>query len=72
MLRSGMFSAIAFTIGAIFKILHYPGAGVLLVLAITSVSFVFLPIFFLVKTKEVKEKKEVAQEEKKESELIQS
>lgn len=58
MLRSGMFSAIAFTIGAIFKIMHYPGAGMMLVLAITCVSFVFLPIFFLVKTKEVKEKKE--------------
>ena len=58
MLRSGMFSAIAFTIGAMFKIMHWPGAGMMLVLAITSVSFVFLPIFFLVKKKEVKEKKE--------------
>ena len=58
MLRSGMFSAVAFTIGAIFKIMHWPGAGMMLVLAITSVSFVFLPIFFLVKKKEVKEKKE--------------
>ncbi len=57
MLRSGMFSAVAFTIGAIFKIMHWPGAGMMLVLAITAVSFVFLPIFFLVKTKEVKEKK---------------
>ncbi len=58
MLRSGIFSAVAFTIGALFKIMHWPGASMLLVLAITSVSFVFLPIFFLVKTKEVKEKKE--------------
>ena len=58
MLRSGMFSAAAFTIGAIFKIMHWPGASMMLVLAITAVSFVFLPIFFLVKKKEVKEKKE--------------
>ncbi len=58
MLRSGMFSAVAFTIGAIFKIMHWPGAAMMVVLAIASVSFVFLPIFFLVKTKEVKEKKE--------------
>ena len=58
MLRSGMFSAAAFTIGAILKIMHWPGASMMLVLAITAVSFVFLPIFFLVKTKEVKEKKE--------------
>ena len=58
MLRSGIFSAIAFTIGAIFKIMHWPGAAMMVVLAIASVSFVFLPIFFLVKTKEVKEKKE--------------
>lgn len=58
MLRSGMFSAAVFTIGAIFKIMHYPGASVMLVLAIVSVSFVFLPIFCLIKSKEVKEKKE--------------
>ena len=33
----------------------------MLVLAITSVSFVFLPIFFLVKKKEVKEKRTKAE-----------
>ncbi len=58
MLRSGMFSAITFAIGALLKIMHWPGAAAMLVLAITAVSFVFLPIFFLVKTKEVKEKKD--------------
>ncbi len=54
MLRSGMFSAITFAIGAIFKIMHWPGASVLLQLAIISISFIFLPIFFLIKSKEVK------------------
>jgi len=54
MLRSGMFSAITFAIGAIFKIMHWPGASALLQLAIISISFIFLPIFFLIKSKEVK------------------
>ncbi len=58
MLRSGMFSAAAFTIGAIFKIMHYPGASIFLQLAILSISFIFLPIFFLIKSKEVKAIKE--------------
>ena len=32
MLRSGMFSAVVFTIGAIFKIMHWPGAAMMVVL----------------------------------------
>ena len=36
MLRSGMFSAITFTIGATLKIMHWPGASLFLQLAILS------------------------------------
>ena len=58
MLRSGMFSATTFIIGAFFKIMHWPGAMMILFFAILSMCLVFLPIFFLIKSKEVKEKKE--------------
>jgi len=54
MLRSGMFSAITFVLGAILKIMHLPGANVVLLFSIFIISFIFLPIYFLVKTKEVK------------------
>ena len=58
MLRSGMLSAATFIIGSFFKIMHWPGAAVMLVFAIFVSSFIFLPLFFLIKSKEVKEKKE--------------
>ena len=58
MLRSGMFSAITFVLGAILKIMHLPGAMIFILFAIVSMSFIFLPIFFLIKSKEVKEVKE--------------
>ena len=58
MLRSGMFSAITFIIGSILRVMHWPGAGFLLVLAIFVASFIFLPLFFLIKMKEVKATKE--------------
>ncbi len=54
MLRSGMFSAITFVLGSILKIMHLPGANVVLLFSIFIISFIFLPIYFLVKTKEVK------------------
>lgn len=52
MLNSGTFSAILFIIGAIFKSMHWPGAGMMLVLAIFSFCFIFLPLLFLFKVKE--------------------
>ena len=58
MLRTGTISAFVFTIGAIFKMMHWPGAGVLLLLPIAILSFVFLPLLFLIKSKEIKEKRE--------------
>jgi hypothetical protein len=58
MLRSGMFSTITFIAGSFLKIMHWPGAMMLIFLAILSMCLLFLPIFFLIKSKEVKEKKE--------------
>ena len=58
MLLSGTFAAIGIIIGSFFKVMHWPGAAVLFVLSIFILSFIFLPILFLIKAKEVKEKRE--------------
>lgn len=49
---SGTFSAFAFVAGSFFKIMHWPGAAVLLVSGMVIFSMVFLPLVFLLKTKE--------------------
>lgn len=54
MIMSGIASAIAFIIGSFFKIMHWPGAGLLLILAILSFSLVFLPLLFVLKTRETR------------------
>ncbi len=56
MINSGLFTAVTFIVGSILKIGHLPGSALLLVLAITCLSFVFLPLFFLLKSKEEKVK----------------
>lgn len=53
MIGSGAFSVMLFLIGSFFKIMHWPGAGMLLVLAIVLISFLFLPLVFILKAKEV-------------------
>ena len=56
MINSGLFTAVTFTLGSILKLLHLPGGAILLLLGIASMSFVFLPLFFLLKSKEEKVK----------------
>jgi len=51
MIKSGFTSSILFIIGAILKIAHLPGAAALLLLAAAVFSLVFLPIFFVFKSK---------------------
>jgi len=51
MIKSGFISSILFIIGAILKIAHLPGAAALLLLAAAVFSLVFLPIFFVFKSK---------------------
>lgn len=53
MIASGTFSVILFLIGSFFKIMHWPGASILLTLAIVLISFLFLPLVFILKAKEV-------------------
>ncbi len=51
MITSGIITAVLFTFGSFFKIMHWPGAGFLLLLA-CAFSVIFLPLFFLFKSKE--------------------
>ncbi|MBS1690103.1 MAG: hypothetical protein JSS96_15340 [Bacteroidetes bacterium] len=54
MIASGIFSAIMFIIGSMFKLGHMPGTIVFVWAAIFSFSFVFLPLVFVLKVKEAK------------------
>lgn len=57
MLVSGVVAASFLTLGIILKFLYMPGAAVGIVLGIGGMSFVFLPLLFLLKIKEQKETK---------------
>jgi hypothetical protein len=52
MIISGTISVAALLFGSFFKVMHWPGASVLLLLGIVTLSFVFLPLLFLLKAKE--------------------
>lgn len=53
MIAGGVFSTFAFLSGSFFKVMHWPGAAVLLTLAVAVFSFLFLPMLFILKSKEV-------------------
>lgn len=52
MIMSGGFSTVVLTAGIILKFLHLPGAGISLVVGITTLSLIFLPLMFTLKIKE--------------------
>lgn len=58
MLISGAFAAIGIVIGSLFKVMHWPGAAPVFLLSVFTLSFIFLPILFLLKSKELKLKRE--------------
>lgn len=43
---AGLFSGLLLTAGSIFKMLHYPGASVMIVSGLMVLNLVFLPLFF--------------------------
>lgn len=53
MTGSGAISVFAFLAGSVFKVMHWPGAGILLTLGLLTTSFFFLPMVFILKAKEV-------------------
>lgn len=54
MITSGAMTVFTFFTGGLFKIMHWPGASALLLLSIFLLSFVFLPILFVLKSREMK------------------
>ncbi|TAL59370.1 MAG: hypothetical protein EPN85_09475 [Bacteroidetes bacterium] len=58
MIITGATSVVGFTIGSFFKIMHWPGANILLLLGIAVASMVFLPLYFILKTKETNSKRD--------------
>ena len=58
MLISGLISTLLLSIGIVFKFLHFPGAAVLILFGVLLLSFLFLPLLFVLKAKESKEIKD--------------
>jgi len=58
MLISGIVSVTFMCLGILFKFLHLPGAGIMIVLGIGLISLLFLPLLFVLKIKERKETKD--------------
>lgn len=54
MINSGAVAVAAFIIGSLFKSMHWPGASVLFTLGLGTFSLLFLPLMFVVKSREVK------------------
>lgn len=56
---SGAVSTLLLTSGLLFKFMHWPGAGVQIMLGILCASCVFLPLMFTLKIKESQSKKDM-------------
>jgi hypothetical protein len=52
MITSGSFSAAAMIFGILFKFMHWPGASALIILGIGTSSLIFLPLLFILKSKD--------------------
>jgi hypothetical protein len=52
MILSGTCSAAAMILGIIFKFMHWPGAAAFIILGIGTSSFIFLPLLFVLKSKD--------------------
>jgi len=48
----GFISSFVFTIGTFFKIMHFPGANIMMLTGLLGVSFVFLPLLLIIKFKD--------------------
>jgi len=53
----GLSAALVAILGAFFKRMHWPGAGILITAGIVFVIFVFLPLYFVINYREQAEKK---------------
>lgn len=58
MITSGSFSAAAMILGILFKFMHWPGASMFIILGIGASSLIFLPLLFILKSKDRHETKD--------------
>ena len=58
MIMAGILGSSATFFGALFKIMHWPGTNILLILGLACISFLFLPLMFTLKIKEKKDLKD--------------
>jgi hypothetical protein len=58
MLISGGISAVLLIVGLLFKFMHLPGAALFIFVGILTLSFVFLPLSFVLNVKEKKQQKD--------------
>ncbi|MBL0328210.1 MAG: hypothetical protein IPP64_02015 [Bacteroidetes bacterium] len=58
MIRTGFFSVTTIILGSLFKLMHWPGAGAMLVLGIGSLALIFIPLMFILKTKDESSKRD--------------
>ena len=52
MILSGTFSAATMILGILFKFMHWPGASLFIILGIGTSSLIFLPLLYLLKSKD--------------------
>lgn len=53
MIAGGLLSLLGYLSGSFFKIMHWPGANIMMTSGILLMSFVFLPLVFILKAKEI-------------------
>lgn len=58
MIVSGAIAVVALLTGSFFKIMHWPGASVMLILGIGTLSLLFLPLMLILKTREANNKRD--------------
>ena len=58
MIRTGIFSVVTTIFGSFFKLMHWPGAGPLIILGIGSLGLIFIPLMFILKTKDESSKRD--------------
>ena len=59
MLVLGISTAVIIIVGTVFKMLHWPGSGILLTLGIVTLSLAFIPLFVMVRIRDTREKKKI-------------
>jgi hypothetical protein len=58
MIRTGIFSVITIIWGSLNKLMHWPGAAPMLILGIGSLALIFIPLMFILKTKDESNKRD--------------